>query len=52
MTPSAALGRQGHFAEAERSAAEECAIHESVAAMKALAACRVRLAELRARNAL
>jgi DNA-binding winged helix-turn-helix (wHTH) protein/tetratricopeptide (TPR) repeat protein len=43
---SAALGIQGHFAEAETVAAEECAIHESLAAIAALAACRVRLAEL------
>ena len=43
---SAALGLQGHLAEAEKAAAEECAIHESLAAMKALAGCRVRLAEL------
>jgi DNA-binding winged helix-turn-helix (wHTH) protein/TolB-like protein/predicted negative regulator of RcsB-dependent stress response len=43
---SAALGMQGHLAEAEKIAAEECAIHESLAARKALAACRVRLAEL------
>jgi DNA-binding winged helix-turn-helix (wHTH) protein/tetratricopeptide (TPR) repeat protein len=43
---SAALGLQGHLTEAEKAAAEECGIHESLAAMKALAACRVRLAEL------
>jgi tetratricopeptide (TPR) repeat protein len=43
---SAALGMQGELGEAVKMRTEACAIHESLAAKKALAGCRLRLAQL------
>jgi tetratricopeptide (TPR) repeat protein len=43
---SAALGMQGELGEAVKLRTEACAIHESLAAKRALAGCRLRLAQL------
>lgn len=43
---SAAFGMQGELGEAVKVASEGCAIHESLAAKKALASCHLRLAQL------